>query len=174
MPKTSPHSNASPPGHVSRRYPGPMYVTLTPFSTHHLYHDHVSIAFPSFPRCNRISGYTPRARPRALTGLRLPAVGSPITCFPVRTYGCRNLGVLVLFPVSSLLRIATVLHVSQQLSYLCYRPPTPFYTIFPRTLVFLSRTTYQFPRILRVGRQPVDLRRRWVELPCARKPSCPS
>ena len=38
--------------------------------------------------CDRISGYTPRARPRALTGLRLPAVGSPHTCFPGRTYGC--------------------------------------------------------------------------------------
>ena len=38
--------------------------------------------------CDRISGYTPRARPRALIGLRLPAVGSPHTCFPGRTYGC--------------------------------------------------------------------------------------
>ena len=30
----------------------------------------------------------PPARPRALTGHRLPAVGSPHTCFPGRTYGC--------------------------------------------------------------------------------------
>ena len=38
--------------------------------------------------CDRNSGYTPRARPRALTVHRLPAVGSPHTCFPGRTYGC--------------------------------------------------------------------------------------
>ena len=44
--------------------------------------------FLSFTLRDRISGYTPRARPRALTGLRLPAVWSPNTCFPGRTYGC--------------------------------------------------------------------------------------
>ena len=48
----------------------------------------VSRASLSCSPCDRISGYTPRARPRALTGHRLPAVGSPHTCFPGRTYGC--------------------------------------------------------------------------------------
>ena len=47
------------------------------------------------PKClscvssDRISGYTPRARPRAFTGLRLSAGGSHHTCFPGRTYGCQ-------------------------------------------------------------------------------------
>ena len=79
---------ASPRSYVSRRYPGPMYVILTPFATQHRYHADVSFAFLSLALRDRISGYTPQARPRALTGLRLPAVGSHNTCFPGRTYGC--------------------------------------------------------------------------------------
>ena len=132
----------TPRSYVSRRYPGPMYVTPTPFTTQLRYHAHMPFVFLSFavistpssklsaypnapppvirvaalPRapcmshphrlppntaptskcllcvaltpCDRISGYTPRARPRALIGLRLPAVGSLHTCFPGRTYGC--------------------------------------------------------------------------------------
>ena len=78
-----------PRSYVSRRYPGPMYVILTPFTTQLRYHTHVSFAFLSLAPFDRIPGYTPRARPRALTGLRLPAVGSPNTCFPGRTYGCQ-------------------------------------------------------------------------------------
>ena len=46
----------------------------------------LSVSLYFAPR-DRISGYTPRARPRALTGLRLPAVGSLSTRFPGRTYG---------------------------------------------------------------------------------------
>ena len=53
-----------------------------PVSLTYLY---VSLFFA--PR-DRLFGNTPRARPRALTGLRIPAVGSPNTCFPGRNYGC--------------------------------------------------------------------------------------
>ena len=76
---------APPWSYVSRRYPRPLYVTPTPFTTQHRHLAQVSLFRPP---CDRISGYTPRARPRALTGLRIPAVGSPHTCFPGRTYGC--------------------------------------------------------------------------------------
>ena len=47
----------------------------------------ISASLSVAPR-DRISGYTHRARPRALTGLRFPAVGSPISCFHGRAYGC--------------------------------------------------------------------------------------
>ena len=68
-------------------------VTPGPCHTHTVYYlapylAHVSFEFLTFAPCDRISGYTPRARPRALIGLRLPAVGSLHTCFPGRTYGC--------------------------------------------------------------------------------------
>ena len=80
---------ASPRSYVSRRYPGPLYVTPTPFTTQHRSHVQVSLVF--FFLALLATGFPvtpPRARPRALTGLRLPAVGSPHTCFPGRTYGC--------------------------------------------------------------------------------------
>ena len=77
----------APRSYVSRRYPGPCMSC-----SHRLLPNTVprSRVFRvlSFALRDRISGYTPRARPRALTGLRLPAVGSPNTCFHGRAYGC--------------------------------------------------------------------------------------
>ena len=76
------------PGHTRRGVtPGPLYVTSTQFSTQHRSHVQVSLVCRSHS-LRPDSGYTTRARPRAFTGLRLPAVGSPNTCFPGRTYGC--------------------------------------------------------------------------------------
>ena len=86
-PTKSLHQRASPRSYVSRRYPGPCMSC-----SHRLLPSTVprSRVFRviSFALRDRISGYTPRARPRALRGHRLPAVGSPHTCFPGRTYGC--------------------------------------------------------------------------------------
>ena len=97
-----------------------MYVSFTTFTNHHLSHASQAKPFPgllrisrhrpkshavsflrlsvslSFALRDRFSGYTPRARPRALTGLRLPAVWCHSTCFPTGvTTGARNLCVLV-------------------------------------------------------------------------------
>ena len=102
------------PDFVSRRYPGPAvclsntvyYSPLLPripgkalfpglfcILRHKTKLHAISLTclsvFLSFTLRDRNSGYTPRARPRALTGLRLPAVGSHNTCFHWRTYGCQ-------------------------------------------------------------------------------------
>ena len=159
-----------PRSYVSRRHPGPMYVILTPFTTQHRYHAHVSIVFLSSTLCDRISGYTPEPgpAPSPASGFRPSGLPTPVsTGVPT---GARNLGVCVILFCVSFRNHPLVLRFLTPLT-LCYRHPTFFYTISSRTLVFPSRTTYRFPRILRVGRPSGDLRRRWVELPCARKPS---
>ena len=110
---------------------------------------------------------TPGARPHALTGLRLPAVGSPYTCFPWRTNWCPSSKCLrSLFPssFSHSPPFLTSPLSSLVLLTLCYCTPAFFYYIISRTLVLLSHTSDKFPWLLRVCRQTWDLRGRWVVL----------
>ena len=86
--KISTYSNAPPP--VIRVAASPRAPCMS--HPHHLLPNTAltskCLSCVALTLCDRISGHTPRARPRALIGLRLPAVWSLHTCFPGRTYGC--------------------------------------------------------------------------------------
>ena len=141
----------TPRSYVSRRYPGPMYVITTPFTTQHRYHAHVSFVFLSFALRDRNSGYTPRARPRARTASGFRPSGLPTPDSLGVPTGARNLCVCVI-----LFRVSFRNH-PLFLSFLNpphpeLNPPTFLHSISSCTLVFLSRTSYRFPRIPRFTR----------------------
>ena len=81
---------------MSRRYPGPLYVTLTPFTTQHrshvqlsllrLFHTLLATGFPVTPP-------EPGPAPPPATGFRPSGLPTPVS--PGVPTGARNLGVCV-------------------------------------------------------------------------------
>ena len=89
---------ASPRSYVSRRYPGPLYVTPTPLTTQHSYHAQASLVFLSSLLATGFPVTPPEPGPvlSPASGFRPSGLLTPVS--PGVPTGARNLGVCVSSP----------------------------------------------------------------------------
>ena len=129
---------------MSRRYPGPLYVTPTPFTTQHRYHVQVFLVFLSLTLCDRIPVTPPEPGPAPLQASGFRPSGLPTPVSPGVPAGARNLGVCDF----SLLLPFKTFHLVFRLPLVVLHPISA--TAFPRslsnTLLPLSRSlAFSFP-----------------------------
>ena len=93
-PTKSLHQRASTRSYVSRRYPGPLYVTPTPFTTQHRSNVQVSLVCLFFTRLATgfpVTPPEPGPAPSQASGFRPSGLPTPVS--PGVPTGARNLGV---------------------------------------------------------------------------------